>query len=110
MRIAGGALIGIGVALILLGGVGLLRLPDIFARLHAATKSGSLGLALVLGGVALLLSSPGATVKLGAAILFQFATAPVAAHAIGRAAKRAGVPMWEGTIEDELEGSSVEDW
>jgi multicomponent Na+:H+ antiporter subunit G len=99
----GGFLIGAGAAFMLLAGVGLLRLPDVFARMHAATKSASLGLACVLAGTVLLLRGPLADVKLLMAIAFQFMTAPVAAHIIGRAAYRAGIPLWEGTLFDEWE-------
>lgn len=102
MTLAGEVLIGAGVALLVLAGVGLLRLPDVFSRMHAATKASSLGLACVLVGTALHLSGPGATAKLVAALVFQFLTAPVAAHVIGRAAYMSGVPLWEGTLYDEL--------
>lgn len=104
MRAAAGVLVGVGVAFVLLGGIGLLRLPDVYARMHAATKAPSLGVACILAGTAALLSSPVGVAKLLVAILFLFATAPVAAHAIGRAAYRAGVPLWEGTLYDELGG------
>ncbi|MDQ4144359.1 MAG: monovalent cation/H(+) antiporter subunit G [Actinomycetota bacterium] len=104
MRLAATGLIGLGAALMLLAGVGVVRLPDVFSRMHAGTKAASLGLACVLTGAAILVSDPVATVKVLLAILFQFVTAPVAAHAIGRAAYRAGVPMWEGTRYDELGG------
>ncbi len=102
MTFAANALIALGAALMLLSGVGVLRLPDVFSRMHAGTKSASLGLACVLAGTAILIGSPAATVKLLVAIVFQFTTAPVAAHAIGRAAYRAGIPLWEGTRYDEL--------
>jgi multicomponent Na+:H+ antiporter subunit G len=101
MRVAGNVLVQVGAGFLLLAAVGLLRLPDVFARMHAATKAASLGLACILAGTALLIPSPVAVLKIVLAIIFQFATAPVAAHAIGRAAYRAGVPLWEGTLHDE---------
>lgn len=101
MRILAGFLVGAGVGFMVLTGVGLLRLPDVFSRMHAATKSASLGLACVLAGSAILVPGPLARTKLILAITFQFMTAPVAAHVIGRAAYRAGVPLWEGTRHDE---------
>jgi multicomponent Na+:H+ antiporter subunit G len=101
MRIAGHVLMALGAGLLLLAAVGLLRLPDVFARMHAATKAASLGLACVLAGTAVLMPTPGTVAKVVLAILFQLATAPVAAHVIGRAAYRAGVPLWEGTLYDE---------
>ncbi len=102
MNIAGQALTAIGIALMALASLGILRLPDVFARMHAGTKSASLGLAAVLGGTAMMLPEPVVTLKLLVAIAFQFVTAPVAAHVIGRAAYWAGVPLWEGTLYDEL--------
>ncbi len=101
MSIAAGTLIGIGATLMLLAGLGVVRLPDVFSRMHAGTKAASLGLACILVGVALE-SSAASAGKLVAAIVFQFSTAPVAAHIIGRAAYRAGIPLWEGTLVDEL--------
>ena len=101
MSVAADTLIGIGAVLMLLAGLGVLRLPDVFSRMHAGTKAASLGLACILVGVALEADAPTAA-KLVAAILFQFSTAPVAAHVIGRAAYRAGIPLWEGTLLDEL--------
>lgn len=102
MRVAGQILVVAGAALMLLAGVGVMRLPDVFARLHASTKASSLGLASVLVGTILSIPAWSVAAKLVVAILFQFATAPVAAHVIGRAAHRAGVPMWGGTLFDEL--------
>ncbi|MDQ3991601.1 MAG: monovalent cation/H(+) antiporter subunit G [Actinomycetota bacterium] len=103
MRVIGNALVGVGSILMLLAAIGVLRLPDVFSRMHAATKSASLGLACILAGTAFLLPAPGAAFKLVVAIMFQLTTAPVAAHVIGRAAYRAGVPLWEGTLYDEME-------
>ncbi|HSJ50375.1 MAG TPA: monovalent cation/H(+) antiporter subunit G [Actinomycetota bacterium] len=103
MRLAGQVLVVAGAALMFLAGVGVMRLPDVFARLHASTKASSLGLASVLVGTIFTIPGWSVTVKLVLAMLFQFATAPVAAHVIGRAAHRAGIPAWEGTLFDELQ-------
>jgi multicomponent Na+:H+ antiporter subunit G len=84
------ALIGIGGALILLAGIGVLRFPDVLTRANAATKATGLGLAVVLAGAAIEIGTTRAYVTLGAAILVQFATAPVSGHIIGRAAYRSG--------------------
>lgn len=102
MRLAGHALVIVGAILMVLAGVGVLRLPDTFARLQAGTKAASLGLAFLFAGTVLMKPGLPAAVKLTLAVLFQFGTAPIAAHVIGRAAYRAGVPMWEGTVVDEL--------
>lgn len=102
MRAFGNVLLVVGAGFMLLAAAGLLRLPDIFARMHAGTKAATLGVACILAGTALHVTDLATTLKLGIAIVFQFATAPVAAHVIGRAAYRAGVPLWGGTLFDEL--------
>lgn len=102
MSVVGGALIGLGTALMLLAALGVLRFPDVLTRANASTKAAGLGVACVLGGVALLIDSPGAAVKLVIAVVLQFATAPLAGHVIGRGAHRAGVPLWEATHIDDL--------
>lgn len=104
MTVVGGLLIGSGVLLVLLAGVGLLRFPDLLTRANAATKAAGLGVACVLAGVAFVIGTPEAAVKLSLAVFLQFVTAPVAGHVIGRAAYRAGAPLWKGTVVDDLRG------
>ena len=91
-----------GVALSILGGIGINRFPDLFARMHAATKPVTLGLALVLVGAASLKTEFPSAVKLLLAAGLQFITAPVGAHMIGRAAYRAGTELSPETFIDEL--------
>ncbi len=86
--------------------VGVLRLPDILIRMHASTKAGTLGCGLILVAVALHFGEGGITARAIAAIVFLILTAPVAAHLIGRAAYRTGVPLWKGTVMDELSSAS----
>ena len=100
--LAASLLIGLGVVLILLAGIGVLRFPDVLTRANAATKATGLGLAAVLAGAAIQIGTPRAYVTLGAAVLVQFATAPVSGHVIGRAAYRSGAPLWSGTHTDDL--------
>ena len=84
-----------------IAGLGLLRMPDVYIRMHAATKAGTLGAGLILAAVAVHFAEAGITVRALAAIAFLMITAPVAAHLIGRAAYRTGVPLWEGSVIDE---------
>ena len=100
--LAASLLIGFGVVLILLAGIGVLRFPDVLTRANAATKATGLGLAVVLAGAAMQIGTPRAYLTLGAAVLVQFATAPVSGHVIGRAAYRSGAPLWSGTHSDDL--------
>lgn len=93
-----------GAALALIAGIGLQRFDDVFARMHAATKPATLGLALVLTGAALQVPDAGDVAKLLLVVILQFLTAPVGAHLIGRAAYRAGTELGELTVVDELAG------
>ncbi|MDJ0896854.1 MAG: monovalent cation/H(+) antiporter subunit G [Alphaproteobacteria bacterium] len=82
--------------------LGVLRLPDVLIRMHASTKAGTLGCGLILVAVAVHFGEAGIVARAIAAIVFLLLTAPVAAHMIGRAAYRTGVPLWRGTVIDEL--------
>jgi len=86
----------------LVASVGLLRMPDLFMRLSAATKAATLGIALVLAAVAVFFSQVGITGRVIAIIFFVILTAPVAAHMIARAAYFNRVPLWKGSIYDDL--------
>jgi multicomponent Na+:H+ antiporter subunit G len=96
------ALLLAGVGLSLLAGVALHRFPDVFARMHAATKPATLGLLLVLAAAALRVENKGDIVKLGLVAALQFVTAPAGAHMVGRAAYRAGTELSQETAVDEL--------
>src|SRR5690606_5293602 len=100
----GSALLLAGALLCLLAALGVLRLPDFFMRMPAATKAGVAGSRLVLPGVAALQGDTATWVKAALAVLFLLLTTPVAGHLIGRAGYLSGVPMWRGTREDALAG------
>lgn len=100
----GAALLLGGALLCLLAAIGVLRLPDFFMRMHAATKAGVAGSGLVLLGVAALDGEPTTWIKAGLAVLFLLLTTPVAGHLIGRAGYVSGQPLWGGTREDALRG------
>lgn len=91
-----------GALLAVIAGAGLQRFQDVFARMHAATKPATLGLALVLIGAALRMPDIGSVAKLVLVIVLQFATAPVGSHLVGRAAYRSGTQMSTATRIDEL--------
>lgn len=83
------ALILAGALFCLIGAIGVLRLPDCFTRMHAASKAGVLGAALILGGIVAATRGASALEALFA-LLVLLATAPLAAHAVSRAARDAG--------------------
>lgn len=101
-------LMTIGAVLAVIAGLGLQRFPDVFARMHAATKPATLGLALVLAGAAMLVPDVGGKSKLLLIIALQFLTVPVGAHLVGRAAYRAGTELAPGTSVDELAGADTD--
>mgnify|MGYP006422097443 CR=1 FL=1 len=104
MSVLAGIVVLIGAVFVLAAGVGVLRMPDVYIRMHAATKAGTLGSGLMLLGVALQAADTAIVLRALAAIGFLILTAPVAAHLLGRAAYMSGVPMWPGTVIDELKG------
>ena len=104
-------LILLGAILGALSAFGLIRLPDVYLRAHAATKSATLGVLCVLGGGFLyfvfferLISA-----KMLLGIVFVFITAPVAGHLIERAAYLSGVPMWQKSVRDDLKMAIAEE-
>lgn len=94
----------LGAFFMFVAAVGIIRMPDLLMRMHAATKAGTLGTGLILAAVAVFHGDLGVSMRAVATISFLFLTAPVAAHMIGRAAYFAGVRLWEGTVIDELRG------
>jgi multicomponent Na+:H+ antiporter subunit G len=93
-----------GAFFMFLAGWGLVRMPDLFLRMSAATKASTLGAGFMLLGAAIHFSDLGSTSRSLATIVFIFLTAPVAAHRIARAAYFDNVPLWEKTKTDELVG------
>ena len=93
-----------GAIFLLLAAVGMVRMPDLFTRMQAASKASTLGIACVL--LALAFHFPGISVNIRVigTIVFFYLTAPITAHLIGRAAYFVGVPVWKGTVIDELRG------
>lgn len=92
----------LGVALMVVAGIGLLRMPDLLTRMHASSKAGTLGAALVLMAVAIHFSDAAVTVRSLLVCVFLLLTAPVASHVIARAAYRTGVPLSPETVVDEF--------
>ena len=92
-----------GAILMLLAALGVFRLPDIYTRMHAATKSSSLGLMVMLAGVNVYYFEIGLLLKSILIVIFVFATNPVATHMIGGAAHFTKVKKWEETVVDEWE-------
>lgn len=88
------ALILLGSAVMLLASVGLVRMPDLYIRMQAATKASTLGLILLAVAAALHFGELTVTARAFLLVFFVLLTSPIGAHALGRAAYRAGVKPW----------------
>jgi len=96
------ALLGMGFSLVT--ALGLIRLPDVYTRAHAASKSATLGVMSILIGVIIYFVTEdgffSSRVVLG--ILFVLITAPIGGHLIARAAYYSNVPLWKSSVRDDL--------
>jgi multicomponent Na+:H+ antiporter subunit G len=90
----------VGLAFDVFGCLGLVRLPDVYNRLQAATKCVTLGTCTILFGTFLIVGCTAAGTKSLLCIIFLILTSPVAAHAIARGAHRSGIKLWEGSVVD----------
>lgn len=103
IEIVSSFLLVFGSVFTLLASVGIVRFPDVYNRLHSATKSATLGVSAVLLASAIFFTQHGSfSIHQLAAILFLFISSPVAAHMIARGAYFSGEQPWEGTIRDDL--------
>jgi len=102
MLLLSALLIASGTLLILIAGIGVVRLPDLFMRMSATTKAATLGVGTILVATMIHFGELSVTSRVLATICFVILTAPIAAHVIGRAAYATGVPLWAGTLVDEL--------
>lgn len=90
-----------GGILSLVAAVGLLRFPDLFTRMHATAKVGTVGISAITVGLITHFGTVTVTSRGLIVIAFFLLTAPVAANMIGRSAYRAGVSLWILTRIDE---------
>jgi multicomponent Na+:H+ antiporter subunit G len=103
------ALLIAGTFFMVVAGLGIVRMPDVYLRMSCTSKAATLGAGCLLGAVAVAAEQPGVAGRAFATIAFLLLTAPVAAHLLGRAAYRLGVPLWSGSCCDELRGAYSED-
>lgn len=97
-----GALMLTGSIFAFIASLGILRFPDLLLRMHAATKAGTMGAGLILIALMIHFFTASVFVRGILAILLIFITVPIGAHMIARAAYFINVPLWKGTICDEL--------
>ncbi len=92
-----------GSLFILVAALGIVKLHDVYMRMHAITKASSLSIVLLV--IAMIIYRPSLDSIVGGIllVLFTIATAPIASHMIARVAHKLGVPLSKGAVVDELE-------
>lgn len=90
LDIASWILLSVGGVFVLIGGIGALRMPDIYTRMHAASLTDTMGAILILAGVMLQAGFSLATIKLAMILLFLLLTSPTASYALANAALLTG--------------------
>ncbi|WP_342528758.1 monovalent cation/H(+) antiporter subunit G [Chryseomicrobium sp. FSL W7-1435] len=103
--------ITVGVFFILVTAIGLIRLPDVYSRAHAASKSATLGVMAILIGVFLhfWLIEDNFNPRIILGIVFLFITGPVGGHMMAKAAYFSGVPLAKETVRDDMEALVAKD-
>jgi multicomponent Na+:H+ antiporter subunit G len=100
LELISGGVVLLGTFFCLVGGIGVLRLPDVYCRMHAAGVTDTLGAGLVLVGLAIQAGFSLVTFKLLTVLVFWWLTSPAATHALGKAAYARGIrakgPIVEG--------------
>ena len=97
MSVQTAIVIGLTVAAVFftfVGAVGLLRLPDVYTRAHAASKADTLGAGFAVAAVAIHFGVQIVVVKMLLLLVFIYITNPTASHAISRAAYLQDAPVW----------------
>ena len=107
MELTGSIISLLGAIFLVLGSLGVLRMPDTYNRIQTGTKATTLGTILFLIGVGFL--QPLWAGKLFLLILFIFFTNPISSHALSRAALYHNIPLTELTVVNKLNDDSLED-
>lgn len=102
-EVIGMAFILVGIMFDFFGVLGLVRLPDVYNRLQAATKCVTFGSAGILFGVFIIQGFNNFGFKVLIGIVFIFLTSPVSAHAISRAAHRSKIPLAKESVVDQYQ-------
>jgi len=100
MSVVGAVLMVVGALLAALGALGILRFPDLYTRLHAASKAGAPGVGLILLGSGLSAMDAFTLVRAIVGLVFLILVAPISAHLLSRAALRTGIKPVSATSID----------
>ncbi|WP_075290189.1 monovalent cation/H(+) antiporter subunit G [Pararhizobium arenae] len=96
-------LVVLGGVFALLAAIGVLRFPDLYTRMHAASKAGTVGSSLLLIAAGLHAGDSATLFRALAGVVFLLMTAPVAAHLLAKAAHRSGHRLDRSSVMDALE-------
>jgi multicomponent Na+:H+ antiporter subunit G len=105
MVLVGNILIVVGGAFLVLGGLGLIRMPDVYNRLQAGTKATTLGAMSVVLGSAFL--APSMMTKAILLVIFIAMANPISSSTIARSAYKAGVPLAPQSVRDDWKQEEV---
>jgi multicomponent Na+:H+ antiporter subunit G len=94
-----------GSGFVLAAAVGLARLPDLYTRMHAASKAGTLGSCVMLMALAVFADDLSVVTRALGGVAFFLLTAPVSAHLLARAAHASGLQLWRGSVMDDYTAS-----
>lgn len=97
-----GCLIIVGAVFALAAAIGIIRLPDIYSRMHAASKAGTMGSGLMMIALALVADDLATVTRALAGVVFFILTAPVSAHLLAKAAYAVGYRLWDKSVIDEM--------
>ncbi|MEL6437216.1 MAG: monovalent cation/H(+) antiporter subunit G [Pseudomonadota bacterium] len=95
-------LVLIGAFFGLFAAIGLWRLPDIYTRMHSASKAGTLGSGLLLIALAVHAGDTSTVLRAAAGVIFFLLTAPISAHLLAKAAYAVGYPLTGESVRDEM--------
>jgi len=101
-------LLWFGALFMFVAAIGIVRLPDLYTRMHAAAKVGTLGITGMILAAAVHFNEIAVSTQAFLIIVFFFLTAPIAAHMISRAAYHTGVKMSDHSVLDELKEKNKE--
>lgn len=97
-----GVLIVLGAGFTLVAAIGLIRLPDVYSRMHAASKAGTLGSGAMMIAMAIHAEDAGVASRALAGFVFFLLTAPISAHLLAKAAYAVGYRLWDKSVLDEM--------
>jgi multicomponent Na+:H+ antiporter subunit G len=92
----------VGSLFCLVAAVGIIRLPDIYSRMHAASKAGTVGSGMLLLAVGIHAQDFSTFTRAFAGIVFFILTAPISAHLLARSAHKAGYSLSLSSVRDDL--------